>query len=78
MVKLNNLNKPKIYLRYADDILDAFEKEQDSLNILNYLNIKHPNIKFSIEKQVNIPSLSLMYSFHVSIIKISDFKRIKN
>ena len=27
-----NLNKPKLYLRYADDILVAFEKEQDSLN----------------------------------------------
>ena len=27
-----NLNKPKLYLRYADDILAAFDKEQDSLN----------------------------------------------
>ena len=24
-----NLNKPKFYLRYVDDILAAFEKEQD-------------------------------------------------
>ena len=28
----NNLNKPKFYLRYADDILAAFNNEQDSLN----------------------------------------------
>ena len=27
-----NLNKPKFYLRYVDDILAAFEKEQDSSN----------------------------------------------
>ena len=27
-----NLNKPKLYLRYVDDILAAFDKEQDSLN----------------------------------------------
>ena len=27
-----HLNKPKFYLRYVDDILAAFEKEQDSLN----------------------------------------------
>ena len=27
-----NLNKPKFYLRYVDDILAAFENEQDSLN----------------------------------------------
>ena len=48
-----NLNKPKFYLRYVDDILAAFDKEQDSLNFLNFLNNKHPNIKFTIEKQVN-------------------------
>ena len=48
-----NFNKPKIYLRYVDDILAAFEKEQDSLNLLNVLNNKHPYIKFMIEKQVN-------------------------
>ena len=26
-----NLNRPKFYLRYVDDILGAFDKEQDSL-----------------------------------------------
>ena len=48
-----NLNKSKYYLRYVDDILSAFEKEQDSLNFLNFLNNKHPNIKCMLEKQVN-------------------------
>ena len=48
-----NFNKPEFYLRYVDDILAAFEKEQDSLNFLNFLNNKRPNIKFMIEKQVN-------------------------
>ena len=47
-----NLNKPKFCLRYVDDILAAFEKEQDSLNLLNYLINKYPNIKFTLEKQV--------------------------
>ena len=48
-----NLNKPKFYLRYVDDILAAFDKEQDSLNFLNFLNKRHPNIRFMIEKQIN-------------------------
>ena len=39
-----NLNKPKFYLRYADDILAAFDKEQESLNLLNFLNNKHSKI----------------------------------
>ena len=48
-----NLSKPKFYLRYVDDILAAFGKEQDSLNFLNFLSKSHPNIKFTIEKQMN-------------------------
>ena len=31
-----NFNKPKFYLRYVDDILAAFDNEQDSLNFLNF------------------------------------------
>ena len=50
-----NLNKPKFYLRYVDDILVAFDKEEDSLDFLNFLNKRHPNIKFTIEKQTNHP-----------------------
>ena len=47
-----NLNKPKFYLRYVDDILAAFDNEQDSLNFSNFLNNRHPNIKLTIEKQI--------------------------
>ena len=50
---LNEYNLDKFYLRYVDDILAAFEKEQESLNILSFLNNKHPKIKFTTEKQVN-------------------------
>ena len=31
-----NLNKPKFYSRYADEILTAFDNEQDSLNFLRF------------------------------------------
>ena len=73
-----NLNKPNFYLRYVDDILAAFDNEQDSLNFLNFLNNKHPNIKFTIEKQINHFIAFLMCSFQVSVIKISHFKHITN
>ena len=43
------LNKPKFYLRYVD----AFDKEQDSFNFLNFLNKRDPDITFTIEKQIN-------------------------
>ena len=48
-----NLNKPKFYFRYVDDILAAFENEQDSLNFFNFSNNGHLNIKLTIEKQSN-------------------------
>ena len=48
-----NLKKTKFYLRYFDDILTAFDEEEDSLNLLNFFNKRHPNIKFTIEKQIN-------------------------
>ena len=33
--------------------LPAFHNEQDSLNFFNFLNNRHPNIKFTVEKQIN-------------------------
>ena len=39
-----SLKKLKFRLRYVDEILAAFEKQQDSINFLNFLNDKHPNI----------------------------------
>ena len=47
------LKKPKFYLKYIDNILAALDKEQDSLNLLNFLNKRHSNIRFTIEKQIN-------------------------
>ena len=75
---MNNLNKSKSYLRYIDDILAAFGNEQDSLNFKIFLNNRHPNIKFTIEKQIN-HSISFLDVFcQVSIIKISHLKHITN
>ena len=48
-----DFNKSKFDLGYNDDILAAFGNEQDSLKFLNFLNNRHPNIKFTIENQMN-------------------------
>ena len=55
----NNLNKAKFYLRYVADILAGFNKKQDSLIVLSFLNKVPPNTKFTIE--LTIPLLLLMY-----------------
>ena len=40
----------------------AFDNEQDSLNFLDFLNNRHPNVKFTIEKQ-NIHSIAFLDVF---------------
>ena len=52
---ITNLNDLSIrhlikLILYVDDILAAFDNKQDSLNFFNFLNNRHPNIKFTIEK----------------------------
>ena len=57
-----NLNKLRLYLRYVDDILAAFDNEQDSLNSLIFFNNRHPDIKFTIEEQID-HSIALLHVF---------------
>ena len=57
-----NLKKLRLYLRYVDDILAAFDNEQDSLNSLNFFNNRHPDIKFTIEEQID-HSIALLHVF---------------
>ena len=54
-----NLNRPKFYLSYVDDILA--DNQQDSLNFLNFLNNRHPKTKFTKKNKLDIPSLFFMY-----------------
>ena len=37
------------YKRYVDDIFCMFGKKEDAMTFLEYLNDKHPNIKFTLE-----------------------------
>ena len=39
------------YKRYIDDVICVFQNEENALKFLTYLNSKHPNIKFTIEKE---------------------------
>ena len=40
-----------LYKRYVDDIFCCFQNEQNAVLFLNYLNDRHPNIKFTLEKE---------------------------
>ena len=41
----------KFYRRYVDDIFCLFENEHQAQTFLDFLNIQHPNLNFTIEKE---------------------------
>ena len=46
-----NFCKVLFYRRYVDDIICFFNCEVDAMKFFDYLNSRHPNIKFTFEKQ---------------------------
>ena len=46
-----NFCKVLLYRRYVDDIICLFNCEVDAMKFFDYLNSRHPNIKFTFEKQ---------------------------
>ena len=61
---LNNYDGPKIhfYCRYVDDTFCLFNTEQDALIFFEYINGRHPNIRFTMEKEENrkLPFLDVL------------------
>ena len=46
-----NFCKVLSYRRYVDEIIFSFNCEVDTVKFFDYLNSRHPNIKFTFEKQ---------------------------
>ena len=47
----NHSNHPLLYRRYVDDTFCVFHNEQDAMPFFDYINSRHPNIKFTFEKE---------------------------
>ena len=41
--------KPELFKRYADDIFVMFQSRDHVKNFVDYMNTKHPNIRFTFE-----------------------------
>ena len=52
----------KLFVRYVDDTLVAFENKNDAITFLGYLNSLHSNLKFTMEEDTDdsIPFLDLL------------------
>ena len=51
-LKTTKIQKVLIHHRYVD-IFCLFDNEHNEMLFFNYINTKHPNIKFTHEKQLN-------------------------
>ena len=57
-----------LYRRYVDDIICLFNCEVDGTKFFDYLNSKHPNIKFTFEKQNGGKLAFLIYLYQIKVI----------
>ena len=50
------------YRRYVDDIFSVFNNSFEAKELFNYITTRHPNIKFTMETEVNeiIPFLDVL------------------
>ena len=60
--------KPTLYRRYVDDTFLLFRKEEHISKFLEYLNSKHRNIKFTVEKE----SDSRLSFLDVSVCRVNN------
>ena len=72
--------KPKLYRRYVDDTFCLFNNRDEALKFLEYINKIHPNIKFTIEEEIenklpflDIEIFKIESSFATSVFRKKTF-----
>ena len=68
---------PSDYGRYVDDIFSVFNKSFEAKEFFNYINIRHLNIKFTMETEVNkiILFLDVFIDNSQNILKTSTYHK---
>ena len=63
---------PSYYRRYVDDIFSVFNNSFEAKEFFNYINTRHPNIKFTMETKVNkiIPFLDVFLTIANIFLKL--------
>ena len=53
------------YRRYVDDTFCLFKSEKDALSFFDYINSRHPNIRFTMEKESGDKIIITFFSCNV-------------
>ena len=68
---------PSYYKRYVDDILPVFNSHNEAKGFFSYLNSRHPNVKFTMETEVNkvIPFLNVLIDNRNNILNTTTYHK---
>ena len=68
---------PSYYTRYVDDIFSVFNSHDEAKRFFSYLNSRHPNVKFTMEKEVNqvIPFLDVLIDNRSNILNTTTYHK---
>ena len=66
------------YTRYVDDIFPVFNSHDEAKRFFSYLNSRHPNVKFTIETEVNkvIPFLDVLIDNRNNILNTTTYHKL--
>ena len=70
---LDNYSSSQVlfYRRYVDDTFCLFNNEEDTLMFFDYINARHPSIRFTMEREIDkkLPFLDILLdNSHPSIV----------
>ena len=68
---------PTYYTRYVDDIFLVFNSHDEAKRFFSYLNLRQPNVKFTIETKVNkvIPFLDVLIDNRNNILNTTTYHK---
>ena len=79
---LDNFQDSEIlfYRRYVDDTFCLFHSENQALRFFDYINSRHPNIRFTMEKEVDhkIPFLDVLTNNNNTHFPVTSVYREEN
>ena len=69
---------PSCYTRYVDDIFSVFNSHDKAKRFFSYLNSRHPNVKFTMETEVNevIPFLDVIIDNRNNILNTTIYHKL--
>ena len=67
----------KLFVWYVDDTLLIFRNKEEAIKFLEYLNGLHPNIKFTMESEIDnkLPFLDLLLIRETNRLSISVYRK---